>query len=87
MADSPVRGIDAKVVRSLKKRALSHGRSEEAENRQILAYTLTDSPQRRFAERLMSIPNVGRDEDFERVISSNATAPARRSDLDQPALS
>ena len=66
MADLLVRGVDDAVVRALKKRAGVHGRSAEAEHRAILAAALLSPPRRMLADLLASMPDVGRDEDFER---------------------
>lgn len=67
MADLLVRGIDESLVKALKERAGLHGRSAEAEHREILASALTRPRRRSFAEVLASIPDVGIDSDFERV--------------------
>jgi plasmid stability protein len=69
MADLLVRGVPEEIVRALKERAGAHGRSAEAEHREILAAALLRPRTRSFAEVLASMPNVGRDEDFERVRS------------------
>ncbi len=70
MADLLVRGIDEELVRALKERAGAHGRSAEAEHREILAAALARPRRRSFAEVLASIPEVGADADFERVKSA-----------------
>jgi antitoxin FitA len=67
VADLLVRGIDESLVKALKERAGLHGRSAEAEHREILASALTRPRRRSFAEVLASIPDVGIDSDFERV--------------------
>jgi plasmid stability protein len=67
MADLLVRGVDEEIVRALKERAGAHGRSAEAEHRAILAAALARPRRRTFAEVLASMPDVGLDEDFERV--------------------
>lgn len=67
MADLLVRGVDEEIVRALKERAGAHGRSAEAEHREILAAALSRPRRRSFAEIVASIPNVGLDSDFERV--------------------
>ena len=67
MADLLVRGVDEAIVRALKERAGMHGRSAEAEHRDILATALARPRRRSFAEALASMPNVGIDTDFERV--------------------
>ena len=70
MADLLVRGVDEEIVRALKERAGAHGRSAEAEHREILAAALARPPRRSFAEVLASMPDVGADADFERVESA-----------------
>jgi plasmid stability protein len=75
VANLIVRDIDESLVRALKQRAARHGRSAEAEHREILASVLYGPRKRRLAEVLAAIPNVGRDEDFERVEDA---AEARR---------
>ena len=67
MADLLVRGIDEEVVRALKERAGAHGRSAEAEHREILTAALARPHRRSFAEVLAAMPEVGTDADFERV--------------------
>jgi len=62
-----VRDIDESLVRALKQRAAKHGRSAEAEHREILASVLRRPRKRHLAEVLASVPNVGRDEDFGRT--------------------
>ena len=69
MPDLLVRGVDEEIVRALKERAVSHGRSAEAEHREILVAALVHPRKRSFAEVLASIPDVGVDADFERVQS------------------
>ena len=67
MANLRVRGIDEALVRSLRERAAAHGRSAEAEHREILAQALSRPKKRSLAEVLASMPNVGEDADFERI--------------------
>lgn len=67
MADLLVRGVDEALVKALKERAGRHGRSAEAEHREILAAALTRPKRRSLAEALACIPNVGLDSDFERT--------------------
>ena len=71
MADLLVRGVDETVVRALKERAGAHGRSAEAEHREILAAALARPRRRSFADVLSSMPNVGADADFERLNSAS----------------
>ncbi len=66
MANLLVRDLDPKVIGALKRRAAKHGRSAEAEHREILKQALLGPGKKSFAEVLASMPNVGRDEDFER---------------------
>lgn len=75
MANLIVRDIDESVVRALKQRAASHGRSAEAEHREILASVLRRPRKRHLAEVLAAVPQVGHDEDFVRV---EDTAEAQR---------
>ena len=74
MADLLVRGVDESLVRALKERAGAHGRSAEAEHREILTTALARPRRRSFAEILASIPEVGKDDDFTRI-HDTATAP------------
>lgn len=67
MINLVVRNLDPRIVRALKQRAAKHGRSAEAEHRALLESVLLLPARKSFAEVLASIPNVGRDEDFERV--------------------
>lgn len=65
MAQLIVRGVDEAVARALKRRAAAHGRSAEAEHREILRKALMSSGEG-FKELLLSMPAVGEDADFER---------------------
>jgi len=67
MANLVVRNLDNRIVDVLKQRAARHGRSAEAEHRVILKEVLLPSNRKSFAEVLSSMPNVGRDDDFERI--------------------
>jgi plasmid stability protein len=53
MAQLTVRNVDDRFVRALKQRAASHGRSAEAEHREILRSVLTEArtTQESFADR------------------------------------
>lgn len=67
MAQLIVRKIKDDLVRALKLRAARHGRSAEAEHREILRQTLGPrSPGKTFKEFLLEMPPVGEDRDFER---------------------
>lgn len=72
MANLLVRNVDDALVQSLRERAAAHGRSAEAEHREILAKALRTPQRKTFAEVLMSIPNVGEDADFARVDDGEA---------------
>lgn len=72
MAQLVVRNLDEQIVNALRKRAVEHGRSAEAEHRAILDEALLPVKKKSFTEALASIPDVGRDEDFERVDVNNA---------------
>ena len=62
-----VRNLEEEVVRELKIRAARHGRSAEAEHREILREALLrEKPKRSLKELLLDMPEVGEDADFER---------------------
>lgn len=62
-----VRNLEAEVVRELKLRAARHGRSAEAEHREILREALRPGSDRRsLKEILLAMPAGGEDADFER---------------------
>jgi plasmid stability protein len=61
-----VRNVDEKLVRALKLRAAAHGRSAEAEHREILREALAPAPARTLKDALLSMPALGDDVDFER---------------------
>ena len=67
MANLVVRNLDQRIVDALKQRAAQHGRSAEAEHRALLEELLLKPKGKSFAEVLAAMPDVGRDEDFERV--------------------
>ncbi len=76
MAQLLVRNIDEGLVRALKRRAARNGRSAEAEHRAILHEVLSaDAEGPSFKHFLVSMPDVGQDDDF---------APPR--DLPRPVL-
>jgi antitoxin FitA len=63
MAQLIVRNLDDDLVRRLRQRAASHGRSAEEEHRVILRAALRSHD---LADHLAAIPDVGDDRDFER---------------------
>ena len=68
MSQLIVRQIEEKVVRKLKQQAGAHGVSMEEEHRRILREALVgpSKKKRSFKEFLLAMPNVGKDQDFER---------------------
>jgi len=62
-----VRNLDPEIVQELKFRAARHGRSAEAEHREILRQALRPRPRRSLKETLLAMPDIGEDADFERV--------------------
>lgn len=59
-----VRNVDEDVALALKQLAASHGRSAEAEHREILRTVLQRPKRKSVAEVLSGMPNVGVDADF-----------------------
>lgn len=65
MSQLIVRNIAPEVVSALKRRAARHGRSAEAEHREILRSALISEPGgSSFKSLLAAMPNVGTDADF-----------------------
>lgn len=62
-----VRNLDEDVIHALKERALRHGRSAEAEHREILREALRPRVGEDPKAVLFDIPQVGEDSDFERI--------------------
>lgn len=62
-----VRNLEEEVVRELKLRAARHGRSAEAEHREILRQALLPQKKKSFKVLLLEIPQGGDEDDFERV--------------------
>ena len=60
-----MRNVGQEIVRALKRRAARHGRSAEAEHREILRAALTQELESgSFKALLTAMPDVGLDEDF-----------------------
>jgi antitoxin FitA len=60
-----VRNVRSDIVSALKRRAARHGRSAEAEHREILEASLRGEIEREsFKALLASMPDLGSDEDF-----------------------
>ena len=67
MAQLIVRRLDDVLVEKLRARAAAHGRSAEAEHREILRQALAGTGLRRsLKEELLAMPDAGSDGDFER---------------------
>jgi plasmid stability protein len=66
MAQLIVRNLPPEIVDRLKRRAAEHSRSAEAEHRDILVQTLLGDDRSSLKDLLGRMPDVGRDEDFER---------------------
>jgi plasmid stability protein len=60
-----VRNLPRSLVEALKLRAGQHGRSAEAEHREILREALARRPRGSFKQYLLSMPKAGTDADFE----------------------
>ena len=69
MAELTVRNVEEKIVRELEIRAARNGQSAEEELRQILRQALVSegSDSSSLKEILSAMPDVGDDEDFERI--------------------
>lgn len=66
MAQLIVRNLNEGVIRRLKVRAAQNGRSAEAEHREILkSALLAPRSMKTLKDMLLSMPEVGEDEDFE----------------------
>jgi len=60
-----VRNVEEDIALALKKLAAAHGRSAEAEHREILKSALQRPKRRSVAKVLSRMPNVGEDADFD----------------------
>lgn len=67
MAQLIVRNLEETVARELKIRAARRGRPAEAEHREILRQALLGHSRSSLKELLLAMPDVGRDEDFDRL--------------------
>jgi plasmid stability protein len=68
MSQLVVRNLEEEVVRELRLRAARHGRSAEAEHREILRQALLPAMEKKpLKEILLAMPPVGEDADFERT--------------------
>lgn len=68
MAQLIVRNLDQEIVNRLRQRAAANGRSVEAEHRELLREALLgERAARDLKELLLSFPDVGEDELFERT--------------------
>jgi len=64
MAQLIVRNIDQILVDLLKRLAAEHGRSAEAEHREILRAALQPQRSGSLKDHLLAMPDVGEDSDF-----------------------
>lgn len=65
MSQLVVRNIEPEIVGALKRRAARHGRSAEAEHRDILRAALREDAERdSFKALLASMPDVGTDDEL-----------------------
>lgn len=60
-----VRNVELSIVQALKEAAVRHGRSTEAEHREILRAALTRPARRSIKDVLALMTDVGADEDFD----------------------
>lgn len=68
MAQLIVRNLDPELVHQLKMRAAQHGRSMEAEHREILRQALqAPQPKATLKAILLCMPPLGDDADFARI--------------------
>ena len=68
MSQLIVRNLDERIVRELRLRAARHGRSAEAEHREILSEALlTNASRLPLKDYLLSMPLAGEDGDFARL--------------------
>jgi plasmid stability protein len=67
MAQLIVRNLEDEIVQALRVRAANHGRSAEAEHREILRQSLLPPPAQSFKDVLLAMPDVGDDDDFVRA--------------------
>ena len=67
MAQLIVRDLEDELVRKLRVRAARHGKSAEAEHREILRQALSPrAAGKTFKQRLLEMPAMGNEEDFAR---------------------
>jgi antitoxin FitA len=66
MSQLIVRNLEEEVVQALRERAARHGRSAEAEHRELLRAALLSPPADDPKAVLLDMPEVGDDEDFAR---------------------
>ncbi len=66
MSQLVVRNIEPEIVEALKQRAAAANISAEEQHRRLLREALGRTRKLTFEELILSMPNVGRDEDFAR---------------------
>jgi len=77
MSQLVVRNIEPQLVLALKQRAAKLGHSAEEEHRRILEEALKAPKRRSFADFLISMPDVGMDQDFQRDAPAQLVTPRR----------
>lgn len=65
MAQLIVRNLEEELVEALKVRAARHGRSAEAEHRELLRDALLRRPSGSLKDHLLAMPDVGGDAELE----------------------
>lgn len=72
MSQLVVRNIEPEIVEALRQRAAAANISAEEQHRRLLREALGQTRKLTFMEALMTMPNVGRDEDFARDYDQTA---------------
>jgi plasmid stability protein len=67
MSQLIVRNLEPEVIRRLRARAARHGRSAEAEHREILRQALVGPGDRSLGDLILAMPRLGRHADFKRA--------------------
>lgn len=76
-----VRNLEDDLVDALRRRAAEHGRSAEAEHREILRAALLPKPRTSLKDHLLAIPKSANDEDDEDFVFEHRRDRARAVDL------
>jgi plasmid stability protein len=76
-----VRNLDDEIVDALRRRAAQHGRSAEAEHREILRAALSPKPHTSLKKHLLAIPKSVADEEDEDFVFEHRKERGRAVDL------